>query len=365
MVFQEGFVSNTAAGSGNQLYFASEARKVSRAFFRVTQGGEYDYALLFSNLIDSTYADGAASHANLVCEGWTLHEARVGRCAALDWHGEELCPEAAVEDVRPLTFAGKAEKQVAPGEFFESDPVRMQLAAGEFLVLEMAFSGPMIPYHEESLLPIFAWDGQTWRYDRRMPLPGRVGCRRDVRHRVGFLGDSITQGIGTELNSYAHWNAVLADMLGEESACWNLGIGYGRASDAASDGAWLHKAKHNDAVVVCYGVNDINQGQDAALIKADLAAIVRRLKQAGCRVLLQTVPPFDYDEAHTRVWQEVNAYLRSELKHEADAFFDAALLLAKSAEEPQNARYGGHPDAAGCAVWARALYPVLREMLEA
>ena len=65
------------------------------------------------------------------------------------------------------------------------------------------------------------------------------------------------------------------------------------------------------------------------------------------------------------MWQEVNAYLRSELKREADAFFDAALLLAKSAEEPQNARYGGHPDAAGCAVWARALYPVLREMLEA
>ena len=365
MRFGDGFVSNTAAGCGNQLFFDAGARRVSRAFFRVAQGGAFDYALMFSNVMDSTYADGAMSHANLICEAWTLHEASIGRCARIDWHGEALCPEVTVEDVRPLTFAGRTEKEVAPGEFFQSDPVRMEFRDGEFLVLEMAFSGPKVPYHEESLLPIFAWDGAAWRYDRRMPLPGRVGCRRAVRHRVGFLGDSITQGIGTELNSYAHWNALLAGMLGAEAACWNLGIGYGRASDAASDGAWLYKAKHNDAVVVCFGVNDINQGHDAARIKADLAEIVRRLRQAGCRVLLQTVPPFDYDEAHTRVWNEVNAYLREELKNESDGFFDAALLLAGSAEEPQKARFGGHPDAEGCAVWARALYPVLRGMLEA
>lgn len=364
MAFGGEFVSNTTAGSGNQLFFASEERKTSRAFFRVTHGGTFDYSLLFSNLMDSTYADGAVSHANLVCDGWTIHSAYIGRCAALHWSGEAICPQVRVEDVQNLTFAGSAQKQVGPGEFFESDPVTLKFNAGDYLVLEMEFSGSMLPYHEESLLPIFAKEGMAWRYNKCMPLPGRVGCRRAVRQCVGFLGDSITQGIGTEINSYAHWNAVVAEMLGPDTACWNLGIGYGRASDAASDGAWLYKAKHNDAVVVCYGVNDINQGHNAEQIMADLTSIVRRLKRAGCRVLLQTVPPFDYDEAHARVWQAVNAYLREELKNEADAFFDAALLQAKSLEEPQKAKYGGHPDAKGCAVWAQALYPVLRAMLE-
>ena len=34
--------------------------------------------------------------------------------------------------------------------------------------------------------------------------------------RVLLIGDSITQGIGTKLNSYLHWNAILSEKLGEE-----------------------------------------------------------------------------------------------------------------------------------------------------
>ena len=59
MAFGGEFVSNTTAGSGNQLFFASEERKTSRAFFRVTHGGTFDYSLLFSNLMDSTYCTGS------------------------------------------------------------------------------------------------------------------------------------------------------------------------------------------------------------------------------------------------------------------------------------------------------------------
>ncbi len=62
------------------------------------------------------------------------------------------------------------------------------------------------------------------------------------------------------VNSYEHWNAVVAENLGSQYGFWNLGLGYGRAADAATDGAWFFKAKQNDIVVVCYGVNDIFQG---------------------------------------------------------------------------------------------------------
>lgn len=81
-----------------------------------------------------------------------------------------------------------------------------------------------------------------------LPVPSMVGCVRAVEKRIGFFWDSITQGIGSEKNSYGHWNAVLAEKLGEKNAYWNLGIGFARASDAATNGVWLQKAKQNDFV---------------------------------------------------------------------------------------------------------------------
>ena len=65
---------------------------------------------------------------------------------------------------------------------------------------------------------------------------------------IAFLGDSITQGVGTPDNAYTHWNALISKEIGEEYSYWNLGIGYARASDASTDGAWLNKAKNNDIV---------------------------------------------------------------------------------------------------------------------
>lgn len=364
MRFFDEFTANTLAGSGNQLWFSAAQPRTCRVFYRINVGGEYDYSLLFSNIMDSTYADGTQSHKNLICDSWTIHSAFVGRCASFVWQGEEWLRDYENVPLTPLTFDGKPTRIVAPGEFFASDPLRLRFAAGEYLVLEMTVSGSKIPYHEESLLPIFCKTDAGWQYDKRMPLPGMVGCRRPVRCRVGFLGDSITQGIGTALNSYDHWNARIAQSLDSDVACWNLGIGYGRANDAASDGAWLYKAKHNDVVVVCFGVNDILQNQSEMQIKRDLADIVSALKASGVKVVLQTVPPFDYRGEQIGIWQRINDFVRGELAQQADLFFDAAQLLGDGENRMHIARYGGHPDETGCAVWADALTPVLKGFLK-
>ena len=363
MEYFEKYVSNTIGAGGNQLYFAAEQPRTCRVFYKITVGGTYDYALLFSNIMDSTYADGSVSHKNLICEPWTIHSASVARCAGLNWRGEAVCEAVSLNEVKHLTFGGKVEKRVAPGEFFTSDAVEMTFEAGEYLCLEMTVSGKKLPYHEESILPIFVKDGDMWLYDKHMPLPGMVGCARKVDKKVGFFGDSITQGIGTEPNAYAHWNAVAASALGEKYAFWNLGIGYGRANDAASDGAWMYKVKHNDWVVVCFGVNDIFQIQDEEQIKKDLMTIVKTLKGYGAKVLVQTVPPFDYEGEKIGIWQRVNDFIFDVIAKEADAVFDAASVLALSENEPHKAKYGGHPDAVGCKAWGEALAPVLEKLL--
>ncbi len=371
--FFEDYSSNTCAGSGNQLWFSSTKICVGRVFYRIEAGGTYNYSLLFSNIIDSTYADGTRSHKNLICDGWHIHGARVGRCKSiaskdvtkLTVADEETQTEAdvVVSDVKTLTFDGRTEKTVAPGEFFCSDPLTLSFEAHEYLCLELTFSGKCVPYHEETLLPIFVKREGVWCYDRRMPLPGMIGCERTVKARVAYLGDSITQGIGTEPNSYAHWNARLSETLGNAYAFWNLGLGFGRAEDAASDGAWLYKAKKNDIVFVCFGVNDLLRGRAVEQIQSDLAHIVSRLKDCGLRVVLQTVPPFDYTGDNVRKWELVNAFVKSELASKVDVLFDNVPILGDK-DTPSAARFGGHPNAEGCEKWAEALYEAVRPLFE-
>ena len=91
---------------------------------------------------------------------------------------------------------------------------------------------------------------------------------------------------------------------------------------------------------------------------ADLEKIVDCLNAAGVKVVLQTVPPFDYEGERIGMWQRLNDYIRGPLSKKAALIFDVVPLLGQ-AEQPNMAKFGGHPDAAGCAVWADALYDAL------
>lgn len=361
MKWFDSYSSNTTAGGGNQYIFFPQDNEIrkGRVYYKIFAGGEYNYSLLFSNIIDSTFADGSVSHCNLVCDEWEILEAMLGVCGSCD----EI--NAAEPDrMVPLSFQGQKSKVVMPGEFFTSDPILLSLQKGEYLCLELSFRGRMIPCHEETLLPVFIMENGKWIPSKEVPLPGMIGCDRKVRGKIGFLGDSITQGIGTPVNSYAHWNALTAQALGKEYSFWNLGLGYGRAQDAASDGAWLFKARQTDAIVLCYGVNDILRGRTAEQIKQDLTTIVHNLKQNNVNVLLQTIPPFDLGGAELATWLQLNDFIRNTLSESADQVFDVAAILTDGRIDQGKALYGGHPNEAGCAAWAKALVPVLEDFLK-
>ena len=354
MDFFAKYVSNTTAGSGNQTFF-TDGDGVGRVFYRLFCGGKFQYSLLFSNILDSTFADGSISRKNQLCKPWVLRHAAY--CVTKD------CSVQLKDSLfRPLTFLGKREKTVMPGEFFFTDEVEIEAEAGDYLCIEISFRGSMLPKHEEINIPTYVLKDGSFVPSKDMPVPLMVGCNRQVKKRVAYLGDSITQGIGTELNSYAHWNHRVSQMLGNDYAYWNLGIGYGRAEDAASDGAWLYKASQNDCVIVCFGVNDILQYADGEAIKAHLTKIIRLLKERGAQVILQTIPPFEYQESKVPVWRELNRYIREELSKHCDAVFDVVPILGQK-EHPDKPRYGGHPNAEGCRAWAKALSPVVAGVL--
>lgn len=357
------FSSNTLGGSGSQYFFVSDGhRRISRVFYKITAGGKYNYRLTYSNTVASTFADGSVSAANRILPEWTVHSIRVarGKRDCIGVHGDTL-DESLLEEFTSVTVGGQSSYVVQAGEVFTTDGFELDAETDEYLCVELEFSGSEMPMHEESLLPIFVYrDG--WHYCKSTPVPSLVACDRQVSKRVTFIGDSITQGIGTRNNSYAHWNALLTKKLGSAHSFWNLGLGYGRASDAASRGVWFELATACDVIFVCFGVNDLLQVGDADAIKADLATIVKGCKDMGLAVVVQTLPPFDYVGSLIDKWAEINRFIKQELAKEADFVFDCVPILGK-ADAPHLAKYGGHPNEEGCLKWADALFEALPDRL--
>ena len=361
MKYFDTYTSNSIAGSGNQRIFRSEKDKIHRGriYYKIFAGGTYHYSLLFSNIIDSTYGDGSGSHCNLICDEWEILELSLGMCKT-----SSMMVAEEPEHVVSVTFDGNNRKKVMPGEFFYTDPVEISIQKGDFLCMDITFCGTMMPYHEESILPAFIMQDGKWIPCNRLPFASMIGCDRKVEKRVGFIGDSITQGIGTPCNEYKHWNALAAEAIGEQYSYWNLGLGFARGSDAATDGAWLFKAKQLDAMVICFGTNDVGFDHEVEKIKQDLRTIIFKLKEAGVKVLLQTLPPFDREDQLQEKWLGVNHLVREELASEADAFFDVVPFLLDGPECEGKSKFNSHPDENGCAVWAEALFPVLKDFLD-
>ena len=341
--FYKVFASDCTAGCGNQLLakLPQPVTKTGRCWFRLSFGGE-NYALLFSNEIDSTYDDGSISRPGDVGDEWKIEGLRVGLCKGFK-------EEPALW--RTATFEGQKEKSVSGTDLVVTDPIPLHAKAGDWLCYEITFTGSCYPYHEEAVLTMIP--------DKQIPLPLMIGSDRRIKERIGFLGDSITQGCGTEDDSYTHWVARIAARLPESCSVWDLGIGYGRAADAATDGGWLQRAKHCDKVHVCFGVNDVLRDRSAEDLLQDLRIIVSKLKEAGCRVILFTLPPFDLEGERRTQWQKANQVIRESLWKEADGLFDIASVLGQEAPNEHLCIYGGHPDAEGCQAVAEAY---LRQM---
>ena len=369
MDFFKKYSSNTYAASANQHIFSMNKNEIrtGRIFYKITNSGTYNYALLFSNILDSTYALGDTSHKNLICDPWIIHEARVGKYPKDAIPEDFISPDIATQinnqvyDLKRLTFDGNIQKQVAPGEFFTSDEIEIGFEKNEYLCLELTYSGKVLPYHEESLLPVYNKTENGWIYSKQMPFPGMIGCDRSINSRIAYIGDSITQGIGSKPNSYSHWNALVSEMIGSSNAFWNLGIGYGRADDMATGSAWSYKAKHNDTVIVCYGVNDILRDYTEEQIIKNLEIIVDMFLSAGLKVILQTIPPFDYAEDKISIWENANKFIINELSKKVTAVFDVVPYLQQDDEHPYNTKYGTHPNEIGSKIWAKALYEFINK----
>ncbi|MCA0758743.1 SGNH/GDSL hydrolase family protein [Paenibacillus sp. N4] len=340
-----------------------------RAYIKTTEYGELKLRFCCSNLVDSTWADGSESSANLMGGSWKIESAYIA-------DGGRLPDGSVAEGTQiPVMFDSSTARQVMPGEKFWSDAARINIPEEHYLTFSWTVTtlsaGVSFPYNTENPL-VSAYDapghaaGQIsadgfQKSANCLFLPDFIGCEREVAKRIAFFGDSITQGVRTRPDAYEFWVARIADGLGPEFAVWNLGSGWARAYDAAADKAWLSKAKLNDEVVVALGVNDISTtGRSAPQLLEDLQTIVSSLKRShnDMSVILCTVPTFNFSDAQELVWRDVNQAIRSHAIAGVDRVFDIAEALSQAAprdnlliSEYMSSEFDAHPNGeAGSAV---------------
>lgn len=361
----ETYVSNTVIATGSNKFIAEANNITYRAWIPVEKYGTFDYCFYFSNTVDSTWARGTREgYVGMPGGAYHITSAYVGNGGS----GIEEEPQ----NMTPVTFdGGNTEKDVAAGETFWSDPVSFSVEEGDHLLWEWTITGEQIPcICMSGLTPAYADKGQGFVYVNEIPLPVLFGCNREVKNTVITLGDSVTQGCQTTENACEFWAAEISDMLGEDVSLWNLGLGYARATDCASGGNWLERARYADTVIVGFGTNDIITGKygeggstSAVRIQDAIESIVTVLTDSGCNVILLSSPPFNLTEEMEAIRTELNTYI-PEIAEANDKvfYFDFASVLADPAN-PKVSLYGDHPNDEGCQIAAEAIMAEYGDLL--
>lgn len=339
------YVSNTVISTGCNSA-VDEAQSVTyRAYFPVEEYGQLEYCFYFSNNVDSTYKVGKKEYTARKGGDFTIESARIGTVSSADIDGE-------ITDYCDITFGGAKEKSVASGETFWSDPVSYNVSEGNYLVWEWTLTGTDIPAINMSELTKTGadyGDGNGLVYCDKVPMPQLIGADRDVKYTVSAMGDSITQGCGTESMAYEYWASEIYNLLGDDYSLWNCGLGSARASDAALNGDWFERTSQSDIVILAFGTNDIVSGEyggdggnTASEIDAYVRELLTKLKEKECGIIVFNAPPFDYREDKEAVRTKYNELLKTTCEEFEVAYFDFASLLSDEAN-PAKAKYGSHP----------------------
>lgn len=245
---------------------------------------------------------------------------------------------------RPVTFAGARTVTVAAGGQVVSDPVTVPVAADSDLVVTLrtpTARGP-VTVHERSHQTSYvdtAWGTRRtdgWRYLTAVDVHTRTAAGT-----IAVIGDSLTAGTGSSLDTNSRWPDVLADRLGGRYGVANAGIagnrilrdgrgGHGVRASARFDRDVLDVAGVK-TVVVALGINDVQQSPqetDPQRIADGLRAMTRSAHAQGLRVVGATLMPYEgfatWTPGSDDVRVRVNALIRSGGVFDSVIDFDAA-----------------------------------------
>lgn len=259
---------------------------------------------------------------------------------------------------RRVTFRGKGAVTVQKGASVFSDPVRLSVAYGQDLAVDLYVTGggdaAAITGHDAAQGTQFVAAGNqagqgaaaftgnvnSWFWldgvDVR-PAPVTTGS-------IVALGDSITDGAYTTWNGNDRWTDVLAARLGGRYGLLNQGIGGNQVltdrTDCCGAGTSISGLSREKAdvreqtgaryLILADGINDIGYNATAPDLIAGMRTIAQRAHRAGIRVIGATITPYGCDSGCFTADQEasrqaVNNWVRTTGVFDGVADFDAAI----------------------------------------
>jgi acyl-CoA thioesterase-1 len=174
------------------------------------------------------------------------------------------------------------------------------------------------------------------------------------------LGDSLTAGFGVAAEEA--WPARLEARLRREGYPYRV-VNAGVSGDTTAGGLrrvdWVLRNRP-EVVVVALGGNDGLRGLGTDAMRANLLAIVERLRAAGARVLVagMEVPP-NYGATYARAFRGVFP----EVARQTGSALMPFLLDGVAADPRLNQADGIHPNAAGHRAIAERVWPHLVALL--
>ncbi|MFD8430461.1 SGNH/GDSL hydrolase family protein [Streptomyces coelicoflavus] len=273
---------------------------------------------------------------------------------------------AAIADtMRRLTFGGSARVIIPAGGQVMSDVARIAIPYGANVLVTTYSpipSGP-VTYHPMARQTSYLADGDRtadvtgvayttptpyWRYLTALDV-----LSHEADGTVVAFGDSITDGLGADVDANHRWTDVLAERLHDAAgdgrdtprySVVNEGISgnrllTGRTGRPADNPSGLSRFERDvlhrtgvKVVVVLLGVNDILHSPELAdrdAVLTGLRTLVDQAHARGLRVVGGTITPFGgyggYTKARETMRQEINEAIRSGRVFDAVVDFDKAL----------------------------------------
>ncbi|MCM1939669.1 SGNH/GDSL hydrolase family protein [Streptomyces sp. G3] len=280
---------------------------------------------------------------------------------------------AAVGDtMRRLTFGGSARVIIPAGGRVMSDVARIAIPYGANVLVTTYSplpSGP-VTYHPMARQTSYLADGDRtadvtgvayttptpyWRYLTALDV-----LSHEADGTVVAFGDSITDGLGADVDANHRWTDVLAERLHDAAgdgrdtprySVVNEGISgnrllTGRTGRPADNPSGLSRFERDvldrtgvKVVVVLLGVNDILHSPELADrdgILTGLRTLVDRAHDRGLRVVGGTILPFGGYGGHTEARETMRQQINEEIR--SGRVFDAVVDFDKALRDPYDPR---------------------------
>jgi lysophospholipase L1-like esterase len=252
---------------------------------------------------------------------------------------------------KALSFSGSASVTIAAGKEIWSDPVDFTIAPLGNISITVAFgsvpsaltghAGSRTTSYQQTASSAVsaasmpsAKTVDSWYYISGMDVMANASAKGIVA-----IGDSITDGRGSDTNKNNRWTDILSARLQGNAATANVSMmnqGIGGTNLVGTSGTAAEARFSRDVLgqsgvryaIVFDGVNDIGGGASFASLKGAYDTLISAARAKGLLIYGATILPFGgnsyYSVAHESVRQQVNAYIKSGA-FDGYIDFDAAL----------------------------------------